>query len=257
MFAWGDGTILRLLRDPAAEWRNEMQAAAMRAAAASGLRVPAVVEVTTAMGRPGIVMERIPGADLLTLIGRRPWTVFRAGRISGEVQARLHEIEAPPSLPPVREVLRLVIERSDAIPADLSRFALGVLDTLPDGDRLCHGDFHPANIMMDGETPVVIDWSNVARGAPEADLARSRVILKLGKPPPGTSPVLLLMALVGRELLVRWYLNAYARVRPVDWSLVKRWEVPVAAARFGDGIAGEERDLQRFLERERRRMAVA
>ena len=56
MFAWGDGTILRLLRDPGADRRNQMQAAAMRAAAASGLRVPAVVEVTTAMGRPGIVM---------------------------------------------------------------------------------------------------------------------------------------------------------------------------------------------------------
>jgi len=257
MFAWGDGTILRLLRDPAAEWRNQMQAAAMRAAAASGLRVPAVVEMTTAMGRPGIVMERIPGTDLLTLIGRRPWTVFRAGRICGEVQAQMHEVQAPGALPPVREVLRRQIGGVEALPAELRRFALEVLDSLPDGDRLCHGDFHPGNIMMDGETPVVIDWTNVARGAPEADLARSRVILRLGKPPPGTSPVLLLMALVGRGLLVRWGLNAYASVRPVDWSLVKRWEVPVAAARFGDGIPGEERDLLRFLERERRRMAVA
>ena len=194
---------------------------------------------------------------MLTLIGRRPWTVFRAGRICGEVQAQMHEVRAPGALPPVREVLRHWIERTEAIPPDLSRFALAVLDTLPDGDRLCHGDFHPANIMMDGETPVVIDWSNVARGAPEADLARSRVILRLGKPPPGTSRVLLLMALVGRALLVRWYLHAYARVRPVDWDVVKRWEVPVAAARFGDGIPGEERDLRRFLERERRRMAVA
>ena len=126
MFAWGDGTILRLLRDPAAERRNEMQAAAMRAASASGLRVPAVVEVTAAMGRPGIVMERIPGTDLLTLIDRRPWTVFRAGRICGEVQAQMHEVQAPGALPPVREVLRRQIGGVEAMPAELRRFALEV-----------------------------------------------------------------------------------------------------------------------------------
>jgi hypothetical protein len=30
---------------------------------------------------------------------------------------------------------------------------------LPDGDRLSHGDFHL--ILMDGDEPVIIDWSNV------------------------------------------------------------------------------------------------
>ena len=58
--------------------------------------------------------------------------------------------------------------------------------SLPDGDRLSHGDFHPANILMDGDEPVIIDWSNVTRGDPAADVARTLVILESGEPPPGT-----------------------------------------------------------------------
>src|SRR3972149_6182385 len=108
MFAWGEGTILRLLRNPEAALHNQWQGAALGAGGwrggggSRGVRVPAVHEVTAVAGRPGIVMERIEGTDLLTLIGRRPWTLFRAGRICGEVHAQLHEAQAPSSIPPLR-----------------------------------------------------------------------------------------------------------------------------------------------------------
>jgi len=251
MFAWGEGTILRLLRKPEAALQNQWQAAAMDAARSRGVRVPAVHEVTAVNGRPGIVMERIEGTDLLTLIGRRPWTLFRAGRICGELQAQLHEAKAPSGIPPLKAVLRMRIESVGPVLGDLKPFALEALEELPDGDRLCHGDFHPANILMDGETPVLIDWSNVTRGEPAADVARTRLILRLGEPPPGTPVLLRAMALVGRSILVSLYLRSYRRARPVEMGLVERWEVPVAAARFADGIAEEESALRRFLERAR------
>ncbi|MBI1885013.1 MAG: phosphotransferase [Chloroflexi bacterium] len=253
MFAWDEGSILRLLRDSGAGRRNQWQAAAMEAARSRGVRVPAVREVVRMMGRPGLVMERIEGTDLLTLIGRRPWTTFRAGRISGEVQARLHEVEAPSALPALRAVLQQRIEGSDEVPPDLKQFALGVLEALPDGDRLCHGDFHPGNIMMDGATPVLIDWTNVTRGDPAGDVARTRLILRLGEPPPGTSPVIRGLAPVGGKVLVSLYLRSYRRLRPLDMGLVDRWEIPVAAARFAEEIREEVPALLKFLERARAR----
>lgn len=45
---------------------------------------------------------------------------------------------------------------------------------LPDGDRLCHGDFHPGNIMIDADgTPVIIDMMNVCHGPSAYDIART------------------------------------------------------------------------------------
>jgi Ser/Thr protein kinase RdoA (MazF antagonist) len=227
----------------------------MTAAKDCGVRVPAVHSLTTALGRPGMVMERIEGPDLLTLIGRRPWMVWWAGRMTGEVHAQLHEAGVSSRIPALRATLRERIRSSGPVPEQLAEFALEVLDGLPDGDRLCHGDFHPGNIMIAGETPVVIDWTNATRGDPAGDVARTLLLLRLGKPPPGTSAVLRLMALVGRTLLTSTYLRSYQRVRPVDMGLVERWEVAHAAARLGsERIEGETGALVRLLE-ERRRAA--
>ena len=110
MFAWEEGTILRLLRNTDGQRQNEMQAAAIEAAAGSGVRVPAVLSATTVMGRPGLVMERIDGTDYLTLMGRQPWLVFSVGSLSGRVHAKLHEAVASDA-ESAKKLARLALER--------------------------------------------------------------------------------------------------------------------------------------------------
>ncbi len=252
MYAWEEGTILRLLRNPDRQRQVQWEAAAMVAARDRGVRVPAVHGLTTVQGRPGMIMERIDGPDLLTLLGRRPWKLFWAGRVSGEIHARLSAVSASTRMPPLRATLRMRIESSGPLPKSLARFALDTLDGLPDGDSLCHGDFHPGNIMMAGETPVVIDWTNATRGDPSADVARTRLLLTLGEPPPGSAALFRLLALVGRRLLTAAYLRSYRRVRPLDMEFVSRWEIPVAAARLAsEPIPEEEPALVRLLEERR------
>ncbi len=253
MFAWEDGTILRLLRNPEGEWQNDLQMAALKAAESSGMRVPGVLGKATIDGRPGLVMERIEGGDYLTLIGRQPWQVFPAARISGELHARLHAVEAPASLEPLKARLRRHIESRADLPAPLARFALDTLEGLPDGDRLCHGDFHPANILRSPQGPVLIDWTNATRGDPAADVARTELIIRIGEPPPGSSLAIRVLARVGRGILLSGYRRAYRRVRPVDRELITRWEVPIVADRLADGIQEEIPVLMKSLEKARER----
>lgn len=250
MFAWGEGTILRLHRDPTAQVRAQWEAAAMKTAGDRGVRVPVVHGLTTVMGRPGLVMERIDGPDLLTLVGRQPWRVFWVGRVCGEMHARLHDVPASRRLPSLRERARQAIESSSRVPQQLAEFALEALKGLPDGDSLCHGDFHPGNILVAGETPVLIDWTNARRGDPTADVGRTLVLLRLAKPPPGTSTALRLLARVGRAILTSAYVRSYRRVRPLDMGALERWETVQAAARLGaEAQPGEEQPLLRLLER--------
>lgn len=254
MFAWEKGTILRLLRNPNAQRQLQWEAAAMKAAGDRGVRVPAVHSLTTVLGRPGMVMERIEGEDLLTLLGRRPWKVFWVGRVSGEIHARLHEAKAPTRMLPLRATLRMRTESSGRVPEHLMEFALDVLDGLPDGDSLCHGDFHPGNIMTSEGTPVVIDWTNATRGDPAGDVARTLLLVRLGESPPGTPATLRLLRLVAGGLLTSVYLRSYRRVRPLDMALVDRWEVAHAAARLGSElIEGETSALVKLLEERRSR----
>ncbi len=76
IFAWEDGTILKLYREGFSPRQPAHEAAAMDAAHAAGAPVPASHGVTTVMGRPGLIMERVDGLDLLTQIAKKPWTLF-------------------------------------------------------------------------------------------------------------------------------------------------------------------------------------
>lgn len=42
--------------------------------------------------------------------------------------------------------------------------------------RLLHGDFHPANVLLSPQGPVVIDWTNAHAGEPAFDVALTWVI---------------------------------------------------------------------------------
>ena len=55
---------------------------------------------------------------------------------------------------------------------ELGRIHRQVLDA-----GVTHGDFHPANIIVGADAPVVIDWSNGGEGDPMAEVAFSYVIL--------------------------------------------------------------------------------
>jgi aminoglycoside phosphotransferase (APT) family kinase protein len=247
IYEWEPGSVLRLFRTARAAESIEYERTAMEAVRAFVPLVPAVLGITEVMGRPGIIMERVDGPDLLGMIASRPWTVWRAGRITGEVHARLHGVIAPPSIPSLRERADGV-SRSPLVPQQIAAWALRELDALPDGDRLLHGDFHPGNILMSARGPVVIDWPNVTRGNPDADIGRTLLMMRMASLPPGSPLVIRVGARVARSVLRAAYLRAYRGARDIDLSVVLRWEKLRAADRLVDNIPGERAALLVILD---------
>jgi Ser/Thr protein kinase RdoA (MazF antagonist) len=97
------------------------------------------------------------------------------------------------------------------------------LNDMPDGDRLCHGDFHPMNVLGDASQPIVIDWPNACHGAPAGDVCRSYLMLKLHA-----------------DEVAEPYLDAYCRVAGIPRSAILDWLVDVAAARLAEEVPGEQ-----------------
>ena len=243
MYVLDDGRALRLYRAGFSAAGAMGQVFNQRLASDSGVRVPQVYEFQLVNGRFGVIMERIDGTDLLTEVGRKPWRIYSIASQCGRTHAGLNSVLAPLSLTPVVERYTATIERAREIPDELRDAALKQLAGLSDGDSLCHLDFHPANVMEQNGRPVVIDWSNAARGPAEADYARSMLILQLGYPPPGTALTLRILAVVGRRIFRALYSRAYRRVLKLDDAQVRAWAVPVAVARLGDGIESEREAL--------------
>ena len=252
VFEWRDGRVLKLLRAPGPVARLALEVAALEAARSAGVSVPQVYEEVVIDGRTGLMMERLEGTDLLTVIGQKPWLVFRSGRLTGEIHARINAARAPSSLPAVRDVMNRGLARLASSQPTLAEWVGRILARLPDGDALCHGDFHPGQLMLSGDRCVALDWSGAKRGDPLFDYARTRVVLSIGEPPPGTQLTLKLLAKIGRRVLISSYVRSYERhaTEPVDEARVRLWEIVNLAVRVHDEVPGERPRLLRRLQKE-------
>jgi aminoglycoside phosphotransferase (APT) family kinase protein len=246
IFAYGDGRVLRLYREGHTLDDAEQQATVLRDAAALGIRVPTVHGVETVDDRHGMILERIDGDDLFEIVASKPWRIISLSNLTARLQAEMNRQTAPTTLPPVRESSRRAILASDA-PQEFIDAALKTLDRLPDGDRLLHGDFHPGNIMLGDQDPVIIDWTGAGRGSPEADFARSLLILRLGEPPSNLPLLIRFFALFARSVIIRAYSRTYRKSIVVDEKLFRGWQLTSAVARLGDGIAGERDKLYEHI----------
>ena len=242
---WDNGRVLRLLWSAEREPWLDREETALRAASAAGAPVPVTHERISVDGRPGLVMERLDGPDLLTRLGSRPWTVPFAGRLLGRLHARLHEVRAPSTLPALKDNIRELLSlRRDRVPADLAAEALDGLAELPDGDRLCHGDFHPGNVLLTSAGSRVIDWAGASRADPIADVCRTRLLVGLGEVPAHAPALVRRLDRAGRSWLLRSYLRAYGRP---EQQAIRRWERVLAVARLAEGIDAERQSLLRLL----------
>lgn len=252
VFRWNDTAALKLAHQVAARPRLAAEATAMRAAEVTGVQMARLLGTVELEGRPGIIMELLDGPDQLTLLSRRPWMVWSVGRNLGRLHARLHSTTVGHDLRSLRDALRIAIGESPLVPDDVKRTALSALERLPDGDFVCHGDFHPGNVVETGDGPKVIDWANATRGDRLADLARTAVMFSGDDV--GSNPPLLLRILnrFGRRIVWLGYSRTYRRLRPYRKQELDAWIPVVAAQRLTEQIPGEREHLLQLARSQRR-----
>ncbi|MGH7346472.1 MAG: phosphotransferase family protein, partial [Candidatus Rokuibacteriota bacterium] len=237
--AFAGPLILRLLdahHDPA---RALHERATQNALVDLGYPAPRVLLASadpTPLGGAFLIMERLPGQPLPKV------NIGGMANVVADFQARLHDLDPVAFL---RAITRAGIEpRSVTFDAHLAqlgaRAARGRLDGLapglewlvrrrprrPEPRAVCHGDFHPFNILMaDGRVTGVLDWPHAIVADPAFDVATTLVILKLVPLEiSGLAAPLRWLANAARPLLVRGYVRRYGRRRPLDRDKLAYYE---------------------------------
>jgi aminoglycoside phosphotransferase (APT) family kinase protein len=185
-------------------------------------------------GRYGLVYERVLGVSMLKSLSAQPWTLFRCARLLAELHARVHTTDAPQELPAQQQRLRDKILAAPVLPSEVQQTALQTLATLPMGNQLCHGDFHPDNVLITDKGPMIIDWMDATRGYPLADMARSSLLLQMAALPQNTP--LQWLPNVARVWFHRLYLKRYFQLRPGDQMELAIWRLVNAAARLNEDV---------------------
>ncbi len=256
--------VVKWFRPSVSEAAIRREATNASVAADLGIPTPDVHGEVERDGRRGIVFERIAGPTLAAALLAHPWRVVGSARRFADLHRRIHAVapgdqttrgsdravasgDHESDVPPLKPRLRERIETVD-LPRSTRRRALDVLDALPDGDVLCHGDFHPENVLVDDGRPTIIDWLDAATGHPAADVARTSLLLRLARPSDESSIVEATTFRVVVDVL-RWcYGRQYARRAPFDRRLIEAWELPVAVARWNEALPSERSALERRID---------
>ncbi len=248
IFDWDKDKILKLYRDGYPLGEAEQEAARASIAHGAGLNTPAVIDTIIIENRQGVIFERVHGVTMLEDILANPQKLIPYAHLLAELQVDMHTRTAS-KLPLQRQLIQRKIQNAAALTEETKAAILTNLNQFQDDNAICHGDFHPDNILLTVEGPVIIDWVDAAQGTPLADVARTTLILRGSVLPPGTSEPRRQKIAEMRHLFYQAYLERYTQIRSVSRKAVARWELPIAAARLSEDIAnGEKAELLAIVE---------
>jgi aminoglycoside phosphotransferase (APT) family kinase protein len=285
--------ILRLGQTSSDPARFKLEAAVQNALAAMAFPAPRVAVVETgaaALGGPFVIMERLAGRPLAHDVEGLGEGDSLAAKLRGmiglpalfkqisaawvDIQLRLHDLPAEPLLKAVADAgldqRAVTFEGQRArLAASIESAGLSGLTPIlswldanhpgpPERATICHGDFHPLNIMAEsGRVTGVIDWANVVVAAPEMDVGSA--LANISTVPFNVPPALRLMLRMVIRSALRTYLRAYRQKRPLDDRALRYYQVfrataqlrsaaiTIRAGRTGGGAFGSEAGLRGLI----------
>ena len=197
-----------------------------------------------------IVFEYIPGKSMLQKLASAPWKVFTYSKQMARLHARIHSIHASPSdLSSLKESLTNKISRVGLLNADEKDIIISHLLRLKDGNAICHGDFHPDNIIVTENRMVTVDWITARLGNPIADVARTWLLLAMGTLPENKSRLEVALATYLRDIFCSLYVKEYSRLTQFNVEEFEAWKLPIAAARLIENVSFQENEnLLKFVQ---------
>ena len=238
VYAWEGEWVLKLYRPSfPRDWIGH-EAEVGRLVRDSGLPAPSVREVVEVEGRLGFVCERVTGPSWLDQIKSQPWMSARVGRRLARLHFQVHASAAPLRARLRERVAGNVRDARRWLGDDADRVLLA-LEALPDGDAICHFDFHPDNVLGVGEQVRIIDWLTAGLGPPAMDVARTLLLIDTPYLPPGFPALLRPLVRILRRSIGSAYLAEYLRLSRLRRADVDAWRVPLAAARLCEEVPGE------------------
>jgi len=191
---------------------------------------PRIYEVLLVDGRYGLRMDRVKGKVMEEeLDSRDPARCKNTLDVLVTLQCRLQKYEAE-GLQDLKQRYHAALVNNDRLSVDLKKNLLGILGGLPDGQTLCHCDFHAGNVFFDGAKYTIIDLVQISRGDPAGDAACSYAAYSLTHPE-----------------VAEYYLNRYCGESGISEKSVRQWLRVYAGTMLGQMPEQFTPIIERFI----------
>ncbi len=240
VYTWKEGQILKLFRKEFPLGGIEKEYRVNKEVEKLGLPIPKAEGMIDYNGRTGIIYDRVTGESVLNLITTKPWKSKKYIKRLVELQYEMHQCKAE-NLTSYKEALEWNINHNNSLSDQIKQSILEKLANLPEGDSLCHGDFHPGNVIKTTQEYVILDWMTAASGNPSMDVARTVLLLRDAGLPGNIPAVARLIMGFTRRIMASTYLKGYKKLSGVSQEEIDSWRLPIIAARLMEWVPESER----------------
>ncbi len=240
IFEYGENKVLKLFRlcFPKDAIENEYNVGLELSK--KGLPVAGVDCIVELDERFGIVFERINGQTMMNLLSSKPWTIVKEAQKFAELHKEI-QIQIMVNIPCQKTRLKQFIKETELLNDKTKTNLFEMIMKLPEGNVLCHGDFHPDNIIISNNKFVVIDWMTATIGNPLSDVARTSIIFKFGVVSEHKSRIEKNIIDFLRGKFYFEYIKHYLKITGESLEVIEQWEIAHAAARLIECIPLEEK----------------
>ncbi|GAA0765524.1 aminoglycoside phosphotransferase family protein [Clostridium subterminale] len=226
VYEWEESKVLKLFYQGYPKEAVEREFHNAKAIRNMDFSKPKAYETIFLEERIGIIYDRVEGESLLD------W-VMRTGKVQecAVYMAKLHKAilkNRTINVPNYKEFLKCNIVNSPKANSKKQEEVLQMLDKLMDGNTLCHGDFHPGNILISDGHTMVIDFMNVCHGDFLYDVARTVFLVEY-------TPVSIEVG--DREMLLRFkktLADLYLMQMNVTREMIQDYLAVIIEARVGE-----------------------
>ncbi|MGH1328211.1 aminoglycoside phosphotransferase family protein [Bacillus pretiosus] len=216
-----DNKVVKLFEQYLPNTESLYEAQKQKYAYSRDLHVPKVFEVTEIQGRQAIIMEYAEGESVGELLLNNLNTAEHYINICVNEQKKIHAICVnTDEIESMRERLERQIKSVHKLDEKQKESILNTLHSIKFESRLCHGDFHPFNLILSEKNVNIIDWVDASSGDIRADVFRTY----------------LLYAQSNIEL-AEMYLQIYCSNTDLTREEIFQWAPIMIAARFSEKVS--------------------
>ncbi|KKO51815.1 phosphotransferase family protein [Paenibacillus sp. DMB20] len=232
VYQWGNTEVIKIFHDHICSM-HEAQKEASHAEMINdlNLRTPKYSGSIEYEGKPCLIYERIDGPTMLRQIEASKSSVSYYARLMAQLHFEMHKVEITRTSN-LKDEITNRINMTSKIKESEKQPVHAILGALPEGNAICHYDFHPDNIILSSNGPIIIDWINVLIGHPAADVARSSMMIQSHALPPNAPRWL--NEREYREFFDEEYVREYFMLSGMDQSMLDDWMAPTLAARIDE-----------------------
>lgn len=239
VYKWQADQVVKLYLDQYQDWLDYEYKVSSEIHA-SGVLSPRVVDTASIGTRRGIIFNRLSGDNLLLHIQKNGYDIENLAKEMARTQFSFHQYVCP-SLPNQPTRFQANIEKSKQKLGSRRFFiVMEQLKLRPTGNRVCHGDYFPGNIVATNAGLVTIDWISAYSGNAASDVARTCLIFMSPDPLPNETAELRSAFNHSKSELLKFYLAEYIKISDQSLLDIDGWMLPVLASRIWEQVEGEE-----------------